>query len=121
MSILIGCMSALLAVITGAFGAHGLKNSLGAYGLEIWHTAASYQMVHSLALILLGLFEGQKQTQLKLPRSLFLAGIVLFSGSLYALALTDMKILGAITPLGGLSFMGGWLAFGWKSVSKQKT
>ncbi len=119
MSLVFGCVFAFLAVATGAFGAHGLEKILDSYSLGIWQTAAQYQMIHALALVLLGLFEGQKNTPQKLTRAFFLAGIVLFSGSLYLLALTGVKILGAITPLGGLSFMAGWISFGLAALKKQ--
>ena len=97
---------------TGAFGAHGLKNILDSENLTIWHTADYYQMIHALALILLGIFEVLKKENFPKTRAAFAVGIVLFSGSLYALALTKIRTLGMITPFGGLSFLGAWISFG---------
>ena len=119
MTIAHGALHAFLAVVTGAFGAHALEKIFGAYELKIWHTAVTYHMTHALALILLGLFEKQMGLKYNLPHGAFALGILLFSGSLYALAFTGTKALGAITPLGGAAFLLGWLAFawaGWKST-----
>lgn len=113
MTIAHGALQAFFAVIAGAFGAHGLKNLLDEYGLQIWHTAAFYHLTHALALVILGLFERQLQTKLNIPHYAFGLGIFLFSGSLYALALSGVKWLGAITPLGGTAFLVGWLALAW--------
>lgn len=106
--IAIGALNAALAVAAGAFGAHGLRERLEPRALEIFETAARYQMYHALAIILAGLLAA------RVPGAttagwLFLAGIAIFSGSLYALSLTDVKVLGAITPLGGVAFLAGWL------------
>jgi uncharacterized membrane protein YgdD (TMEM256/DUF423 family) len=110
MTIAHGCLHAFLAVSAGAFGAHGLKQILDEYSLGIWETAAHYQLAHGIALVLLGLFEIQKTKQ-KAAHWAFALGILFFSGSLYALALTGVKVLGAITPLGGVGFLVGWLLF----------
>lgn len=108
----LGSVSGLISVATGAFGAHGLSQRLEPKALAVWHTAAQYQMVHSLALLVVGLWSIQHAgTSASLPGWAFTIGILVFSGSLYALALSDIKILGAITPIGGLSFMVGWAAF----------
>jgi uncharacterized membrane protein YgdD (TMEM256/DUF423 family) len=120
MTIALGALLAFLAVITGAFGAHGLEKTLDEYGLRIWHTAVTYQMTHALALVLLGLFERQVGARFALAQGAFLVGILVFSGSLYLLALTGTRWLGAITPFGGAAFLVGWLAFawaGWKASS----
>jgi uncharacterized membrane protein YgdD (TMEM256/DUF423 family) len=120
----LGAVFAFLSVGCGAFGAHGLESKLEPRMLAVWETAARYQMYHALALVGLGLWIGQK-VQLAsqsgasptLPASVgvagwaFTIGIVLFSGSLYALALSGIKVLGAITPLGGMAFLVGWIAF----------
>jgi len=105
-----GAFLALLAVMAGAFGAHGLRNLVSERGLEVFQTAVTYQIYHSIALVLVALLAGQG-----LPRKLlgwsagfFLAGILLFSGSLYLLVLTDIRWIGPITPLGGVCFMVGW-------------
>ncbi len=102
--------SGLLAVVFGAFGAHALKGRLDAYSLGVFETAVQYQFYHSLALLGVGVLL-LHQPQVALLRSsgwLFMTGILVFSGSLYILALTGVKWLGAITPLGGLAFIAGW-------------
>lgn len=109
----LGALNALIAIACGAFGAHGLKDRLSAYHLGVFQTGAQYHLAHAMALVLFGLFVRQADAASPLPGILFSVGILLFSGSLYALALTDVKILGAITPLGGLSFMAGWLSLAW--------
>jgi len=102
------------AVALGAFGAHALKPTLEMYGTSaIWQTAALYHLVHSVVLLALG----QRETAPKLAVWLFVAGIAVFSGSLYVLAMTNIKWLGAITPLGGLSLMGGWLCVAFRRSS----
>ncbi len=111
MTIAHGAIQAFFAVVAGAFGAHGLQNVLDEYGLKIWQTASFYHLTHAIALVLLGLFERQLGKSLKVAHWSFGMGIVLFSGSLYALALSNVKILGAITPLGGTVFLVGWVAF----------
>ena len=104
---------ALLAVILGAFAAHGLKAMLDAQQLALFETAARYQMYHALALLVVGLLATSRQFSrnlLKLACLAFITGIILFSGSLYLLALSDVRWLGAITPLGGMALLAGWLA-----------
>ena len=94
-----------LAVALGAFGAHGLTPTLLRHGtLAIWEKAVLYHFVHTLAMLALAL---HRQTP-RGPWWCFLAGIVIFSGSLYLLAATNTRWLGAVTPLGGLSFLAGW-------------
>lgn len=96
-----------IAVALGAFGAHGLKATLAANGTAaIWETAAHYHLVHAAVLLALGLHGSASRLAVRL----FAAGIVIFSGTLYVLAVTNVKWLGAITPLGGLCLLGGWLA-----------
>ena len=96
-----------LAVALGAFGAHGLKNVLTQNDtLAVWQTAALYHLVHAVVLLLVA----SRETLNVWAWRLFAAGVVIFSGSLYALALSNVKILGAITPLGGVCLLGGWLA-----------
>lgn len=102
-------ISGFLGVTFGAFAAHALKTKLSDYSLDIFHTAVTYQFFHTLALGLCLVFlEKNLNRLLKLAASCFAGGIIFFSGSLYALALTDIKILGAITPIGGLFFLAGW-------------
>jgi len=111
----IGAFSLAAAVALGAFGAHGLKNHLDAYLMGIWEKAVFYHFVHSFGLLAAGLairtgcLEPLAGTRVSW---LLLAGIILFSGSLYALALTRVTVLGAITPLGGLSFIAAWVWMG---------
>ena len=93
------------AVALGAFGAHALKASLESSGmLDVWNKAVLYHFLHAIALVSLALFGvGNRATYF-----LLVAGIILFSGSLYTMALTNVRWLGAITPLGGLCFLAGW-------------
>jgi len=111
--IVVGALSGFLAVAAGAFGAHALRARLTADMLDVFQTGAQYQMYHALALlavgILLGRFSVDGSAWLVWSGWLFIAGTVLFSGSLYALSLTGVTWLGAITPLGGLGFLAGWL------------
>lgn len=94
-----------LAVAFGAFGAHGLKNILQANGTSnVWQTAVLYHLAHAIALVALALHGAANRGACYL----LLAGIAIFSGSLYALALTNLRWLGAITPVGGLCFLAGW-------------
>ena len=109
----------MLAVGFGAFGAHALKSRLDDYALGVFQTAVQYHFYHSLALLAVGVIAlNQPQTaMLKSSGWLFLIGILVFSGSLYALSITGVRWLGAITPLGGLAFIAGWAclaATGWK-------
>ena len=108
--LLAGAFLALVAVMAGAFGAHGLRNLVSERGLEVFQTAVTYQMYHSIALVLLALLaaQGLSRKLLAWSAGFFLAGILLFSGSLYLLVLTDIRWIGPITPLGGLCFMVGW-------------
>ncbi len=109
----LGAASALIAVAAGAFGAHALRDRLASDLLDVFETAARYQMYHALALLAVGFvstrFSGGN-AWIAAAGWLFVAGTVLFSGSLYALSLTGVRWLGAITPLGGLAFLGGWAA-----------
>ena len=109
---LVGAVAALIAVAFGAFGAHGLRGRLSPDMLAVFETAVRYQMYHSFAILITALalarFDGWL---IRTAGWLFTAGIVLFSGSLYALALTGVTGLGAITPIGGLAFLAGWACF----------
>jgi len=107
----LGCVFGLLAVAAGAFGAHALRARLPADLLAVFETAARYQMYHALALLAVALVAARAPSSTAAAAGwLFCAGIVLFSGSLYALALTGVRVLGAVTPLGGLCFLAGWAA-----------
>lgn len=99
-----------LAVACGAFGAHLLRARLSPEMLGVWQTGVLYHLIHALALLALALFARTSGTDIRWGAAAFLTGIVLFSGSLYALALSGIRVLGAITPLGGLCFLFGW---GW--------
>ena len=126
----LGCLSALISVAMGAFGAHALSDKLSPKYLDVFKTASYYQMIHSLALIAYGIWSqwylsqssasslvSQMSTWVWMPAWAFCIGIILFSGSLYILAITEIKILGAITPFGGLAFMLGWASFAWRAYS----
>lgn len=108
-----GGLAALVAVALGAFGAHALKARLSSEMLAVWHTAVEYHLFHALGLLAVGLvaFRLTESTLLKWSGWLMLAGIVLFSGSLYALALTGVRWLGAVTPAGGTAFLAAWALF----------
>lgn len=107
--LLIGALFAFLAVALGAFGAHGLRNRLSPDMLAVFETAVRYQMYHALALLLVGLMMGPMGGSLiRTAGWAFVLGIVLFSGSLYLLALTGTTTFGAITPIGGIAFLVGW-------------
>jgi uncharacterized membrane protein YgdD (TMEM256/DUF423 family) len=111
-----GAVLAAAAVLIGAFGAHALKERLDAYATQIYERAVFYHFVHALGLIAVGIALAAHVVGGPAAGAagwLLLAGIVIFSGSLYALALSGIKILGAITPIGGLAFVAGWLAFAW--------
>ena len=113
--ILLGAINGLLAVAFGAFAAHALKNVLSAGLLDVFQTGVEYQALHGLALLAVGLI-GQHADgirTLKVAGWAFATGILLFSGSLYLLALTDARWLGAITPFGGSAFLLGWGALAW--------
>jgi len=97
-----------------AFGAHSLKNVLNEYGKSIYEKAVLYQMFHSMALLAVGILQHLFKGISFSPAGFgFLIGILLFSGSLYVLAITGIKWLGAITPIGGIAFLLGWAGFLW--------
>lgn len=111
-----GALSACLAVAAGAFGAHALRATLEPGALAVFETAARYQLVHALAVVVVAaLLERPRHPAVRRAAWAFLAGTVLFSGSLYALALTGTRWWGAVTPLGGAGFIGGWLLLAWGS------
>jgi uncharacterized membrane protein YgdD (TMEM256/DUF423 family) len=97
-----------LGVALGAFGAHGLRGRVAPEAIEIWKTGVLYHLVHALALLLVAAL-GARIGWPRVVSGLFVAGIVVFSGSLYALVLSDQRWLGAITPLGGVAFLAGWV------------
>lgn len=105
-----GAISAFLAVACGAFGAHALRSRLSPDMMNVYRTAVEYHFWHALGLIAVGIVVqmSPETAMLKWSGWAMLAGIVLFSGSLYALALTEFRVLGAVTPIGGLCFLGAW-------------
>jgi uncharacterized membrane protein YgdD (TMEM256/DUF423 family) len=113
--LIIGAISGFISVAFGAFGAHALSQRLSERALAIYHTGAQYQMYHALGLVAFGLWVNQQGTPSSGVGICWSAGTLLFSGSLYALALTDIKILGAITPLGGVLFLTGWILFAFQA------
>jgi len=108
----LGSLFGLLAVIIGAFGAHGLEDSISAHALARYHTGVEYQFYHVAALLCLGTLSLKYDTTprlLKVSGVAFVAGIILFSGSLYLYALTGITKFGMVTPIGGLAFIAGWI------------
>ena len=116
----LGALSAFLAVGFGAFGAHGLEPILSESQLGTYHTAVDYQFYHALALVAVAAisFQFTNAAALKWVTILFIAGTVLFSGSLYLLVFTSAKYLGIVTPVGGLAFLTGWLLLVWASFTQ---
>jgi uncharacterized membrane protein YgdD (TMEM256/DUF423 family) len=102
----------LLGVALGAFGAHWVKDRVSAEALEWWKTAALYHLVHAAAMLATGRADGRASA----ATWTFAGGIVLFSGSLYAMALTDVRALGAVTPFGGVALLVGWGLLGLKKA-----
>lgn len=108
--ILVGTVSGFITVVLGAFGAHGLKEILTSnQTMGIYNKAVLYQMFHTIAILIVGLLEINLGKSFNLTGIMFTSGILFFSGSLYILAITNMKWMGAITPIGGLCFLAGWL------------
>ncbi len=102
----IAALLCFLGVALGAFGAHALRPTLEANAkVEVWNTAVLYHLMHAVALLALALHGGANRGAMWL----LVAGVLIFSGSLYVLAITNVRVLGAITPLGGLCFLAGWL------------
>lgn len=108
--IILGAINAFLSVALGAFGAHGLEGKLEPKYIDIWEKAVKYQMFHATGLFIVGILLGKFPASSLLSWSgwLMFIGIVLFAGSLYILAVTQISVLGAITPLGGVSFLVAW-------------
>lgn len=112
-----------LAVGMGAFGAHGLKSRLDAYSMSVYEKAVFYHFIHALGILLVAqlartnaiTIAGQARTAW-----LMLIGIIIFSGSLYALALSGVRMLGAITPIGGLAFIAGWIVLAYEALRVQR-
>jgi len=109
--IIIGAINAFLSVALGAFGAHALEGKISKKYIDIWNTGVLYQMFHAIGIIIVGVLMGNVAPTSLLSWSgwLMLIGTILFSGSLYVLSLSGIKVLGAITPLGGVSFLAAWV------------
>lgn len=119
--VIMAAISMFVAVACGAFGAHGLRQILDVESLAIWHTAVNYQMIHSLGILAVTLLIPKFSPTLMIWAGYAMCiGIVIFSGSLYALALSGIRLFGAITPIGGLAFLVGWLVVAWASYSKSR-
>ncbi|MFJ8263145.1 DUF423 domain-containing protein [Rummeliibacillus sp. NPDC094406] len=112
-NIIAGAVYAFLSVAIGAFGAHGLKNVLTEQYAKVWETGVQYQMFHAIGLIVIGILMSKSligpSSLLSRAGILMFIGVILFSGSLYVLAITQIKVLGAITPIGGVLFLVAWL------------
>jgi uncharacterized membrane protein YgdD (TMEM256/DUF423 family) len=110
--LVLGAANAFLSVAIGAFGAHGLRARVAMEQLAVFETGARYHMYHSLGLLAVGFLAQARPSPLANAAGwAMLAGIVLFSGSLYALVLSGVRALGAITPIGGTAFLAGWVLF----------
>ncbi|WP_379160717.1 DUF423 domain-containing protein [Paenibacillus sp. sgz5001063] len=116
-----GALLVMLSVGIGAFGAHLLKNSISEDYLKVYETGVHYHMIHALGLILIGLVAGQwgESSRLRWAGRLLTLGILFFSGSLYVLSITGIKVLGAITPIGGVCFIAGWICLAWEAFSRK--
>lgn len=119
LALLCGAIYGFLGVALGAFGAHGLRERLTPDLLAVWKTAVEYQFYHALALLLVGLLASQRPSiALTNAGICFALGVLIFSGSLYTLALSGQRWLGAITPLGGLLFLAGWALLFWAALKR---
>ncbi|HLY18260.1 MAG TPA: DUF423 domain-containing protein [Bryobacteraceae bacterium] len=117
----IGALLAGLAVVLGAFGAHGLRGRLDAYSMGIYERAVFYQFVHALGMLIVPLFARAgtlTESAANWVCWLLLAGILIFSGSLYLLAITGVRTLGAVTPIGGLSFIAAWFLLAYRLLRR---
>ena len=119
----IGAVLMALAVGAGAFGAHGLKNRLDAYSMSLYEKAVFYHFIHALGILLVALLARANAItiagQTRVAWLLFI-GIIIFSGSLYALAVSGVRMLGAITPIGGIAFIVGWLLLAYDALRSQR-
>jgi uncharacterized membrane protein YgdD (TMEM256/DUF423 family) len=119
----VGSVLMALAVGLGAFGAHGLRSRLDAYSLSVYEKAVFYHFVHALGILCIAVLA--RTGAITMPGAnraagLLLLGIIVFSGSLYALSVTGIRILGAITPIGGLAFIAGWLLLAYEAMRVQR-
>ncbi|AHM65251.1 membrane protein [Paenibacillus polymyxa] len=120
--IMVGSIMMMLAVAIGAFGAHIVKAGIDADALAVYETGVKYHMIHAVGLLIIALAAGQwgPSTRLRWAARLLFTGIILFSGSLYVLSLTGIRVLGAITPLGGVCFIAGWILLAWAAAGLKK-
>ena len=117
----VGAVNGFLAVVAGAFGAHGLEGRVDARSLDIFNTAAHYHLVHALATVVAVLIaQSAAPARTNMAAILFTAGVVLFSGSLYFLVLAQSTALVLATPLGGLCFLAGWAALAWAALKQRE-
>ncbi|HVZ70169.1 MAG TPA: DUF423 domain-containing protein [Rhizomicrobium sp.] len=115
--LIVAALNGFIAVAAGAFGAHGLRGSYDAQSMSVFETGALYHMFHALAIGIAAI--ALRSSSTNWPAWLFLAGIVLFCGSLYSMALSGVRAIGIVTPFGGLAFLAGWAALAyaaWKTV-----
>jgi uncharacterized membrane protein YgdD (TMEM256/DUF423 family) len=116
-----GAILLALAVILGAFGAHGLRGRLDAYLMSVYDKAVFYHFIHALGVLIVSILPKTgtlSESAAQWVCGLLLVGILIFSGSLYVLALTGLRVLGAVTPVGGLSFIAAWMVLAWKLLRK---
>jgi uncharacterized membrane protein YgdD (TMEM256/DUF423 family) len=120
--LIVAALLGAAAVLLGAFGAHALRDTLDEHALAIWHTAVEYQFWHVLAALSVAILARERASAcLRVAAVAFVAGVVLFSGSLYALALGAPRLVGVVTPFGGIAFVIGWITLaihGWIRRSK---
>ena len=115
--LMVGSIMGLIVVVLGAFGAHGLKEILSEYEKSIYNKAVLYQMFHTIAILLVGMLNRiDSSLELFMPGFCFFIGIIIFSGSLFIIAITGIKSFGMITPLGGLFFIFGWITLIIKTI-----
>jgi uncharacterized membrane protein YgdD (TMEM256/DUF423 family) len=121
-TVAVGAACGALAVVLGAFGAHALEERLSAERLAVFETGVRYHFVHALALLATGLFAERRRASraLAFAAGAFVAGIALFSGSLYALSLLDARWLGAVAPFGGVAFIAGWAALAAAALARDE-
>ena len=118
----VGALLLAVAVMLGAFGAHGLRNRLDAYSMGVYEKAVFYHFIHALGLLVVSILPKTgtfSEFATNWVCGLLLAGILIFSGSLYLLAVTGNRMLGAITPIGGVSFIAAWLLLAWFLMARR--
>lgn len=119
-TVLLAALFGLLGVGAGAFGAHGLESRVSAEQLEWWGTAARYQQIHAVALLLVGWSAGGWSRWKSQAAWCFTLGMIVFAGTLYAMTLGGPRVLGAVTPIGGILLMLGWISVGVDAVTRRR-